>query len=383
MRSYDVNVIRHLRAVWDAPPASPTPPRLIWRDIALLVALPLFVGLEVAARWGLPWLGLTAPVLLALVPLLLVRRTRPLLAFLIAFGLMSVVTVLGSDQNILYSTVFVALFPYALFRWGSGRAVTVGLALMFVSFVLTELVPPIVLEDAIGGGVITLVILTLALTFRFRSSARQRGVDQVRLLERERLARDLHDSVAHHVSAITVTAQAGIETARTNPGAAVEALTVIEKEASLTLADMRRMVGILRVEDSPALEPVARVTELESFLNREGVTPPVEVELRGDVDSLLPAVSAAVYRIAQEAVTNARRHAKGASRIRISVERDDAGVCLDVTDDGELAARATPGFGITGMIERATLLGGTCTAGPAAGGGWTVRATLPTLGRAV
>lgn len=383
MRSYDVNVIRHLRAVWDAPPASPTPPRLVWRDVALLVALPIVIGLEVAARWGLPWLGLTAPVLLALVPLLLVRRTRPLLAFLVAVGLMSVVTVLVSDENILYSTVFVALFPYALFRWGSGRAVAVGLAVMVVSFVLTELIPPIVLEDAIGGGVVTLIIVTLALTFRFRASAKQRGVDQVRLLERERLARDLHDSVAHHVSAITVTAQAGIETARTDPAAAVEALTVIEKEASLTLADMRRMVGVLRVDDSPALEPAARVAELETFLNREGGTPPVEVELRGDVDALAPAVSAAVYRIAQEAVTNARRHAKGATRIRIRIERDDAGVRLEVTNDGEPAARATPGFGITGMIERASLLGGTCTAGPATEGGWTVTATLPNLGRAV
>lgn len=383
MRSYDVNVIRHLRAVWDAPPASPTPPRLVWRDIALMVALPLLVALETALRWGLPWLGLSAPVLLALIPLLLVRRTRPLLAFLVAVVLMSVVTILVSDEDILFSTVFLVLFPYAVFRWGSGRAVAVGLAIMVSSFVVTELIPPVAVEDAIGAGVVTLAIVTLALTFRFRASAKQRGAEQVRLLERERLARDLHDSVAHHVSAITVTAQAGIETARTNPGAAVEALTVIEKEASLTLADMRRMVGVLRVDDAVELAPAPQVTELEAFLNRDGGSLPVAVELRGEVDSPDPAVSAAVYRIVQEAVTNARRHATGATRIRIRIERDDPGLLLDVTDDGEPAARAAPGFGITGMIERATLLGGTCSAGPTAGGGWTVRATLPNVGRAV
>lgn len=381
MRSYDVTVIRQLRAVWDAPPASPTPPRLVWRDIALVIAVPLVMAVEVAARWGLPWLGLTAPVLLALAPLLLVRRTRPLLAFLVAFGLMSVVTVLAGDENILYSTVFVALFPYALFRWGSGRAVLFGLTIMVVSFVLTELVPPIVLEDAIGGGVVTLIILTLALTFRFRASAKQRDVEQVRLLERERLARDLHDSVAHHVSAITVTAQAGLETAKTNPSAAVEALAVIEREASLTLADMRRTVGVLRLEDPAALSPTIRLSELDDFLNRDGGRPPVEVALLGDVDSVSPELAVTVHRIVQEAVTNARRHAKGVTRIRAKIERGLDVVSLVVSDDGEQTAGATPGYGITGMIERARLMGGTCTVGPAAEGGWAVRATLPNLGR--
>lgn len=380
MRSYDVTVIRQLRAVWASPPASPPPPRLVWRDIALVIVLPFVLALETAARWGLPFIVLSASVLLALVPLLLVRRTRPLLAFLLASGSMALVTLIAGDESVLYTTVFVALFAYSLFRWASGRAIIIGLAVMLVSFVVSELLPPIELQDAIGGGLVSVAIVTIALAVRFRASARHRDGERIKLLERERLARDLHDSVAHHISAITVTAQAGLATAASNPDAAVEALTVIEREASLTLADMRGMVHMLRVDDAAALSPAPRVSDLEPLLRRHDGGPSLDVELRGDVDSLPPTVATAVYRLVQESVTNARRHARNATRISVLVVADEAGVRLDVSDDGERGEPATPGFGVTGMIERAALLGGTCTAGPASAGGWIVTATLPRAG---
>ncbi len=100
-------------------------------------------------------------------------------------------------------------------------------------------------------------------------------------------------------------------------------------------------------------------------------------QLSGDVDEVPPTVAAAVYRLAQEGVTNARRHARNATRVDVRVHADKAGIRLDVRDDGDPAASAAPGYGITGMIERATLLGGTCEAGAAAGGGWAVTAVLP------
>lgn len=84
-----------------------------------------------------------------------------------------------------------------------------------------------------------------------------------------------------------------------------------------------------------------------------------------------------MFRIAQEAVTNARRHARGAGRVDVRVRIDATGVRLDVRDDGESAASAPPGYGITGMAERAALLGGTCAAGPTREGGWAVTAVLP------
>jgi signal transduction histidine kinase len=115
----------------------------------------------------------------------------------------------------------------------------------------------------------------------------------------------------------------------------------------------------------------------------------VDVRVTGDVRAVPPTVDAAVFRLAQEAVTNARRHARNASRIDVRVQVDAAGIRLDVRDDGDAAtsvasvppaASIAPGFGITGMRERAALLGGTCEAGQIPGGGWAVTAVLPRSG---
>jgi len=106
----------------------------------------------------------------------------------------------------------------------------------------------------------------------------------------------------------------------------------------------------------------------------------VAVEIAGDVDDLPPPVAAAVYRLAQESVTNARRHARHATRIEVSVAADDASVRLRVSDDGDTGAgrpAAPPGYGLIGMRERADLLGGVCEAGPGPVRGWTVTAVLP------
>jgi signal transduction histidine kinase len=103
------------------------------------------------------------------------------------------------------------------------------------------------------------------------------------------------------------------------------------------------------------------------------------VTIAGDVDSLPSPVSAGIYRLAQEAVTNAQRHARHVTRIEVRVEADDHTVRLSVRDDGDPPGRAagSPGYGLLGMAERAELLGGTCEAGPAPDRGWAVTAVLP------
>ncbi len=116
---------------------------------------------------------------------------------------------------------------------------------------------------------------------------------------------------------------------------------------------------------------------------RSGAGPPVDVEIDTGLDDLPPAVGTALYYLAQEAVTNARRHASQATRIEVRVAADDRAVRLRVSDDGEpRPARGAPGFGLVGMAERADLLGGTCEAGPNPGRGWTVTAVLPRAGAA-
>jgi signal transduction histidine kinase len=234
--------------------------------------------------------------------------------------------------------------------------------------------------------------VALGAAVRYRSGARMREMAQVKLLERERLARDLHDTVAHHVSAIAIRAQAGLAVSAADPGAAAEALRVIEAEASRALSEMRTMVRALRREEAERdeassldLAPVPGVRDVERLAGRGRDGPAVDVEILGDLDDLPPAVGSAIYRLAQESVTNARRHARHATRIAVSVAADENSVRLRVSDDGDASGsrpHAAPGFGLMGMIERADLLGGSCEAGPNADRGWTVTAVLPRAGLA-
>jgi signal transduction histidine kinase len=201
------------------------------------------------------------------------------------------------------------------------------------------------------------------------------------------LARDLHDTVAHHMSAIVIRAQAGLATAAAKPEAAVEALRLIEDEASRALSETRTIVRVLRRDEpheEPAeLAPSPRVTDLEQLASHPGSGPPVDVRIEGDLGDLPPTVHAAVYRLVQESVTNARRHARHATRIEVRVAADETTIHLRVRDDGEPAPtypHSPQGYGLTGMIERAHLLGGTCEAGPDAERGWIVTAALPRAG---
>jgi len=159
----------------------------------------------------------------------------------------------------------------------------------------------------------------------------------------------------------------------------VEALKVIEEEASRTLAEMRGIVGVLREDEEPELAPQRGVADIKQLADRVGVRPRVEVHLSGDLDDLGPSVGAAVYRIAQESITNAVRHARHATRISVSVAGDDDCVRLTVRDDGDASStgRRSAGYGLVGMTERAMLLGGTLEAGPGPDRGWTVNAVLP------
>jgi signal transduction histidine kinase len=205
----------------------------------------------------------------------------------------------------------------------------------------------------------------------------------MRARERELLARELHDTVAHYVSAMVIRAQAGRVVAATRPLAAVEALELIEAEGSRTLAEMRVMVSALRASDDADLAPARGIADIER-LSSSVVGVPVQVTATGVPDGVTSAVEAALYRIAQEAVTNALRHARHAQRIRIDVGGYDGLVRLTVSDDGDPvpAARVGTGYGIVGMTERAKLLGGTLTAGSAEDGGWVVDAVLPASGAA-
>ena len=380
--AHDDRMLDRLRSVWDEPRPFTPPPR-VWWDWALVGVLVPLTVLEGLLRPDLPSRVVWVIVVAGLVPTVLWRRTRPLLMVVIVVTATSLTSQLTGAAPQLYTMAFVLLLPYSLFRWGSRRDCLIGFVILLVMAGVTTITRSTGPSDAIGGFAVLFASVALGEAFRYRAGARIRELDQIKLLEREGLARDLHDTVAHHVSAIAIRAQAGLATAGTHPYAATDALRVIEAEASRTLAEMRSMVRVLRRNDVAELAPGPRIRDLTQLVGQFRGAPSVEVEIVGDVDNIPSPVASGIYRLAQESVTNARRHARHATRIEVRVVAGDTSVRLRVSDDGDphsSGAWTSPGYGLVGMTERANLLGGSCEAGPRPDGGWTVSAVLPRSG---
>jgi signal transduction histidine kinase len=376
-------IVDAVRSLWAEPraPGSTSPRWPDWLATAVLAVLAIVEGV---LRDDLERPGVAVAFGLALLLLLPWRRARPLVVAVAAFGALKafdLVTVAAGgdpDQSLLWQNVWVLALPFALLRWGSGRQIALGSVVMAIVPLTGHS-----LADAVFGLLLFTSSGALGVAFRFRAAARLREVDQVRLREREQLARELHDTVAHHVSAIAIQAQAGRAVAATDPDRAAQVLGVIEEAASRTLTELRAMVGVLRDDGEPELAPQRGIPDIPRLASAAGHDGPrVEVHLSGDLDDLSASVGAAVYRLAQESVTNALRHARDATCIQVQVTGDDRGVHLRVGDDGDPAPgdRNPGGYGIVGMTERAALLGGTFEAGPDPERGWTVEAVLPRVG---
>jgi signal transduction histidine kinase len=318
---------------------------------------------------------------------LLWRRTHPFAAAMAAFGIFLTFDLVrifaGIEEGLLWSVAGILVLPYSLFRWGAGREAGIGLGVILVWLVVTHIAePPNDVGEMVAGYAFFLFSAALGASIRFHATSRVRDIEQAKLRQRNQLARELHDTVGHHVSAIAIQAQAGRTLAASDPDRALQTLETIEEAASRTLAEMRAMVSLLREGTEADLAPQPRLSDLEHLARGAEAPPRVDVQLWGDLDDLNPAVEAALYRIAQESVTNAGRHARGATLIGIEVVGDAREVHLMVRDDGHPvpAAQASSGYGLVGMAERAAMLGGTLRAGPSPGRGWTVDAVLPKEG---
>ncbi|MGB7860604.1 MAG: sensor histidine kinase [Acidimicrobiia bacterium] len=374
-----------LRSWWTQPRAPENPGR-VWWDKWLVTGVVLSAILEGIFRPDVLWRPFAILMAVSLALTLLWRRTHPLIVVAIVFGTtisLNVLLLIDPEWELgLFTMAFLLLLPYSLLRWGSGREAIFGLGFIWLTYVLTI---PVAndLAEIIGGGIVLALPAVIGAEVRAWHHRRSRQTDQIRLLERELLARELHDTVAHHVSAIAVQAQAGRALAQTDPKGALETLSTIEEEASRTLTEMRTMVGALRHGEEPDLGPQRGVADLNRLAVTAPDAPPVEVEILGELQNLQPAVQSAIYRLAQESITNAVRHAREATKVSVEVVEEDSQVRLTVRDDGSHAAHpADPGYGLIGMEERATLLGGTFQAGPMPSGGWKVVAVIPKNGTA-
>ena len=202
--------------------------------------------------------------------------------------------------------------------------------------------------------------------------------------ERIRIARELHDVLAHSLSVVTVQAGIGRKIGASRPGEALRTLRAVEVTGRAALEELRRILGLLRDDDTegPSLAPAPGIADLEELADRvraSGV--PVGLTVTGDVAAIPPAAALTVYRIVQEALTNVVKHSYGAEAV-VSVHAGTDGVRIEVTDNGRGVSGNTSStrHGIVGMRERAAAFGGTLDAGPRPGGGFGVTAFLPVHG---
>jgi signal transduction histidine kinase len=199
--------------------------------------------------------------------------------------------------------------------------------------------------------------------------------------ERGRIARELHDIVAHAISVIAVQADAASKLLRHDPARAQEPLATVQATARSALAEMRQLVGLLRESDSDAapLEPQPGITDLQRLLEevrQSGL--PVELEIAGVARPLSPSLDLTAYRIVQEALTNVRKHA-GAAQAHVCIRYEHDAVEIEIRDTGRGGDPSrNGGHGLIGIRERVSLLGGQVATGAGSDGGFAVHARLPT-----
>ncbi len=223
------------------------------------------------------------------------------------------------------------------------------------------------------------------LYLRWIDHERRRDLDLVRQDERLAIARELHDVVAHHVTGIVVQAQAALAVWSEQPEVAPEALARIEVAGAEALSSMRRLVTSLRADEGGPLAPAATLADLQVLADRStAMGLPVHLHLEG-VEELPPSVGPSVHRVVGEAITNAQRHATGATAVEVRVQASGGELTVEVVDDGDavrVPRSGAAGFGLTGMAERTEALGGRFEAGPVEGGGWRIHTRLPLGGPA-
>jgi signal transduction histidine kinase len=363
-------------------------------------------GLIAMAAWGPPpglfgtamipgplWLRAVLPLLLG-VPLML-RRRAPLVMWAAIWAAILLLALLAHNAERGVAFTFVLFTAaYSLGAHAPLRRAATALAITAPVIVLIASHHGLALAfhqdsgvSAVPLSLLQLVAFWLAGVFvrdrrqaaslAARSAALERQAEQAAAAERARIARELHDIVAHHLSVVVLHA-AG---ARASGGADLQTLEEIEYSGRQALTETRRLFGVLRDPDEEsgrAPQPgIGELPALVGSLRAAGLE--VRLAIDGDHEALSSAVNVSAYRIVQEALTNVLKHA-GPARAEVMVDCTDIAVTIEVTDDGPgnpAPPAGSGGQGLPGMRERVALFGGELRAGPRPGGGFTVSAWLP------
>jgi signal transduction histidine kinase len=340
------------------------------------------------------WVGLT----IALMMPLALRRRAPLVTLLVVTGVFFPYrSVDVPDLSVSVVAWWLALYSagaYSTSRWRDAvRAANVICTLGYVAYRLAtpdgELATGATLARAGFLFMLNALFIIAAWTYGDAAAARRAGelalADQAVALERVRIARELHDVVAHHVSVMGIQATAAARVMGHDERSARDALAAIERTSRTAIGELQRLLAFLRPAGDPAHDdraPVATLRQLDQLVadvRAAGVG--VDLVVRGAIEDLPDSVDVSAYRIIQEALTNVIKHAD-ASSAAVTVERTNGLVSIMVINDGtdSAVARSGRGHGLIGMRERVGLHGGTIEAGPNAHGGFRVSATLPVRG---
>ncbi|HEX5861159.1 MAG TPA: sensor histidine kinase [Nocardioides sp.] len=323
------------------------------------------------------------------------RRARPLAAGLAVFGAWWAVLAVAPVYVLFFGQfVAMAVATFSMARHGRGRVPFYGAGataamLLYLDLFVPELQSPG--EIVFHWGVFALVWSAgfglQTMERRARESHQRAVAAEVAAAEqalaavveeRTRIARELHDIVAHSVSMMVVQAGAAEQVVDDDPAFVRRALQTIRSTGTDALSEMRRVVAMLREVDEPgALEPQPGLDSVQALMaDARSAGLSAQLEVIGNPRPLPAGVDLAAYRIIQEALTNVRRHGE-ASTVRVELAYGDANVRIEVSDDGVGAADPVGGHGLIGMRERAALYGGSVEAGTMNGRGFVVRAVIP------
>lgn len=383
--------------------------RLVVAAVAAVLGLAALLDLVAADGTGFEPVGVVPFLVAAVGVALLVRRDR-----LSPGQLMTVSAVLAGVSVLLTAVGHLAAGPALHAPWTLVETATLTLLLATLArrrdrrrdqatlllLAVALVTGPWRLPDADAAlfgllvAVVTVIALAVGLLRRADDVRAAAALDRVRVDERRRMARDLHDDIAHHVTGIIVTAQATLFVAGPDQTASRSALVTIERSALEALDSMRALVSVLRdPDDKDSRRDAARwPTNLQEMVHRFGEVTGLVVTLdvasgAADPAHVPAAVRQAAQRVTQEALTNVRRHARGATRADVTVEIAGSGLRVMISDDGrtgpvagDALGESGGGFGLVGLTERAAALGGSLSAGPLNPHGWRVEVGIPLAG---
>ncbi|MFI7639198.1 sensor histidine kinase [Nonomuraea sp. NPDC049400] len=355
-------------------------PRVFDTTLVVVFSFPALVALPFMIARGEAAMVLGPVHYLAGMAALLMRRRRPITTAALVAAIEAVGLATGIAQSV---NAAVAIALYSVGRYTAGRATAITTAGVFAAYATTlEVVRPFT-----GGWVMALFAVGtpvgVGLIVRLRAELAERGrrevADAAVRAERRRIARELHDVVAHHITVIN--ALVGGARATLPPGQEVtrDALESAEQTARQAMSEMRRLLDVLRADGSEGPDAATGVgaDRLPSLIKEaKSAGLPASLTVTGEPVELPAAVDHAVYRIVQEALTNTRKHTVSA-RASVRLTYEPSAVEVEVVDDGLAAEGGAPGFGLGGMAERVALCGGQLSTGPRPEGGFRVHARIP------